>query len=301
MHCRFRADHPTHGYVWKDMSASAPSAPLPTHNGVVLAKVLSLDSDTACLRRKSLLRRKQHVHSTDDAAFLTPAPLQGNKKDEVVSTQPKPVQHTQNNPRSSPPANQTDPTPPQPPAKEYNFFSNSTDDDDQRRPSPSPGAQTGSASSTQSAAPVTPAPVLNRADLASKRQHDIDDKVAAALAEKKERDEKQAQEEQERDDAKDRLDNSLTAWAFDNGKKRNVRTLLATMHTVVWEGCKWKPIGLGDVLSPKQVKLAYRKAMLVVHTDKCAGMDTETKFIAMRLFTAINEAYEEFLEKEGGV
>lgn len=84
----------------------------------------------------------------------------------------------------------------------------------------------------------------------------------------------------------------MQTWAFDNGKKRNVRTLLATMHvsftsrsyfcagwkyflmnifcvqTVVWEGCKWKPIGLGDVLSPKQVKLAYRKAMLIVHTDK---------------------------------
>jgi hypothetical protein len=96
----------------------------------------------------------------------------------------------------------------------------------------------------------------------------------------------------------------LQAWAFDNGVKRNVRTLLATMHvslwthslthslihpltyslpphplthplithsllqTVVWPGCKWKPLGLGDVLSPKQVKLAYRKAMLVVHTDK---------------------------------
>jgi hypothetical protein len=28
-------------------------------------------------------------------------------------------------------------------------------------------------------------------------------------------------------------------------------------------------------------------------------MDTETKFIAMRLFTAINEAYDEFVEKEG--
>jgi hypothetical protein len=40
------------------------------------------------------------------------------------------------------------------------------------------------------------------------------------------------------------------------------------VQTVVWEGCKWKPIGLGDVLSPKQVKLAYRKAMLIVHTDK---------------------------------
>ena len=32
---------------------------------------------------------------------------------------------------------------------------------------------------------------------------------------------------------------------------------------------------------------------------RCSGMDTETKFIAMRLFEAINEAYEVFVEAEG--
>ena len=38
--------------------------------------------------------------------------------------------------------------------------------------------------------------------------------------------------------------------------------------------------------------------MLVVHPDRCSNMDTETKFIAKRIFEAINEAYEEFLKKE---
>ncbi len=43
----------------------------------------------------------------------------------------------------------------------------------------------------------------------------------------------------------------------------------------------WKPVGLGDLLDAKQVKLAYRKAMLVVHPDRCSGMDAETKFTCM--------------------
>jgi hypothetical protein len=38
--------------------------------------------------------------------------------------------------------------------------------------------------------------------------------------------------------------------------------------------------------------------MLVVHTDRCSGLDTEKKFIGKRIFEAINEAYTEFLEKE---
>jgi cyclin G-associated kinase len=70
------------------------------------------------------------------------------------------------------------------------------------------------------------------------------------------------------------------------------------MHTVTWPGARWKQIGLGDLLEPRQVKLQYRKAMLVVHPDRCSSMDPETKFIAKRLFEGINEAYEEFLKKE---
>jgi hypothetical protein len=38
--------------------------------------------------------------------------------------------------------------------------------------------------------------------------------------------------------------------------------------------------------------------MLVVHPDKCSHMDSERKYIAKRLFEAINEAYDEFTKKE---
>ncbi len=58
-------------------------------------------------------------------------------------------------------------------------------------------------------------------------------------------------------------------------------------------------MGLGDVIEPKQIKVQYRKAMLVVHPDRCSHLDGETRFIAKRVFEAINEAYEEFLRKEG--
>ncbi|XP_004841572.2 putative tyrosine-protein phosphatase auxilin isoform X3 [Heterocephalus glaber] len=53
------------------------------------------------------------------------------------------------------------------------------------------------------------------------------------------------------------------------GKERNIRALLSTMHTVLWAGeTKWKPVGMADLVTPEQVKKVYRKAVLVVHPDK---------------------------------
>lgn len=53
------------------------------------------------------------------------------------------------------------------------------------------------------------------------------------------------------------------------GKERNIRALISTLHTVLWEGeTRWKPMGMADLVTPDQVKKAYRKAVLVVHPDK---------------------------------
>lgn len=53
------------------------------------------------------------------------------------------------------------------------------------------------------------------------------------------------------------------------GKERNIRALLSTLHTVLWEGeTRWKPVGMADLVTPEQVKKYYRKAALVVHPDK---------------------------------
>jgi hypothetical protein len=55
------------------------------------------------------------------------------------------------------------------------------------------------------------------------------------------------------DTAKTKLDAQLTVWAEDHGRKRNIRTLLSTMHTVLWEGCRWNATSMGDLLSPAKV------------------------------------------------
>uniref|UniRef100_A0A669B0G8 Auxilin n=1 Tax=Oreochromis niloticus TaxID=8128 RepID=A0A669B0G8_ORENI len=77
------------------------------------------------------------------------------------------------------------------------------------------------------------------------------------------------------------------------GKERNIRALLSTMHTVLWEGeTRWKPVGMADLVTPEQVKKVYRKAVLVVHPDKATGQPYEQ--YAKMIFMELNDAWSEF-------
>uniref|UniRef100_A0A8C5WDN2 Auxilin n=1 Tax=Leptobrachium leishanense TaxID=445787 RepID=A0A8C5WDN2_9ANUR len=81
------------------------------------------------------------------------------------------------------------------------------------------------------------------------------------------------------------------------GKERNIRALLSTMHTVLWAGeTKWKTVGMADLVTPEQVKKVYRKAVLVVHPDKATGKPYEQ--YAKMIFMELNDAWSEF-ENQG--
>ncbi|XP_042643524.1 cyclin-G-associated kinase isoform X2 [Tyto alba] len=81
------------------------------------------------------------------------------------------------------------------------------------------------------------------------------------------------------------------------GKERNIRALISTLHTVLWEGeNKWKPVSMADLVTPEQVKKYYRKAVLVVHPDKATGQPYEQ--YAKMIFMELNDAWSEF-ENQG--
>jgi cyclin G-associated kinase len=53
------------------------------------------------------------------------------------------------------------------------------------------------------------------------------------------------------------------------GKEKNIRALLCSLHTVLWEGeDRWKECGMHQLVTPAGVKKMYRKAVLSVHPDK---------------------------------
>ncbi|KOB74354.1 Uncharacterized protein OBRU01_07417 [Operophtera brumata] len=50
--------------------------------------------------------------------------------------------------------------------------------------------------------------------------------------------------------------------------KDNIRALLCSLHTVVWEECRWHRCDMSQLVTPADVKRNYRKACLAVHPDK---------------------------------
>ena len=64
----------------------------------------------------------------------------------------------------------------------------------------------------------------------------------------------------------DQVDARLTAWK--GGKADNLRALLQSLDTVLWEGAGWKKVGMSDLVMPSKVKIIYMKAIGKVHPDK---------------------------------
>lgn len=61
------------------------------------------------------------------------------------------------------------------------------------------------------------------------------------------------------------------------GKKNNIRALLCSMHMVLWEDAKWQKCEMHQLVTPADVKKAYRRACLAVHPDKVSVLESRTK------------------------
>lgn len=64
----------------------------------------------------------------------------------------------------------------------------------------------------------------------------------------------------------DSVDERLTKWR--KGKEGNLRALLGSLDTVLWEGAGWKKVGMSELIVPGKVKVAYIKGISKVHPDK---------------------------------
>ena len=93
-----------------------------------------------------------------------------------------------------------------------------------------------------------------------------------------------------RDGTIDPLKLKINDWK--ENRKRNIRALLGRLHTVVWEDCNWKPIGMDKLVSAEDVKKMYRKAALAVHPDKLMG--TQHEELAKLIFVELNDAWSAF-------
>lgn len=67
---------------------------------------------------------------------------------------------------------------------------------------------------------------------------------------------------------KDMDPDKLRIMEWTEGKKNNIRALLCSMHNVLWQDAKWQKCEMHQLVTPADVKKAYRKACLAVHPDK---------------------------------
>ena len=80
----------------------------------------------------------------------------------------------------------------------------------------------------------------------------------------------------------------------------NIRALLSTLHTILWENSGWTPPGMTDLVEPSKVKRSYMKANLVVHPDKVKqkGGTVEQIVIADMAFDTLKTAWSRFETNE---
>ena len=130
----------------------------------------------------------------------------------------------------------------------------------------------------------------------SARVDEMEQSKAKALAELRQRQGDEERAKAEEDLIRQRLEPKLRAWSEEHGKKKQLRALLANLHTILWEGSGWKQISLADVLDDSKVKRVYFKASRVVHPDKTGKLDAEKRFVAKRVFDALTQAKVEFDE-----
>ena len=53
---------------------------------------------------------------------------------------------------------------------------------------------------------------------------------------------------------------------------------------------QWKPVSLSDMLKQEDVEAKFKSAKFMLHPDKNRKKDSQTKYLAKRLFELLNDA-----------
>ncbi|KAI8902283.1 hypothetical protein BC833DRAFT_616930 [Globomyces pollinis-pini] len=131
--------------------------------------------------------------------------------------------------------------------------------------------------------PVTPkvmsAAVKNAVDQAVQKLRDANEAVE--------------QEEAEKFALHDTVNDKIEAWK--SNKETNIRALISSLENVLWVDSGWKPVSIGELITPNQVKVKYMRAVAKVHPDKVgSGATTEQRLIATSVFSVLNKAWDDF-------
>ncbi|KAH0598696.1 hypothetical protein MHUMG1_04000 [Metarhizium humberi] len=107
-----------------------------------------------------------------------------------------------------------------------------------------------------------------------------------------------AREDDEKFALADQVDARVGAWR--DGKRDNLRALIASLDQVLWENSGWKKVGLHELVVANKVKISYMKAIAKTHPDKLPQTaSTEARLIAAMVFATLNESWDKFKAENG--
>lgn len=136
---------------------------------------------------------------------------------------------------------------------------------------------------------------MDRNELVRKREEEKNRRINEKLQEKQDRDNAEASALSEKLEASSRLQQEMDKWAkTPDGKGfKDIKTLICTMHEVIWQGSNWTPVPLSELIVDPQAKIKkyYRKGVLIAHPDKHQSASGEQQYRAERIFNALNEAF----------
>lgn len=137
-----------------------------------------------------------------------------------------------------------------------------------------------------------------RAALRAARHERNRQRIEQALKEKRARESAARQEQAERQMLKDLIGADIDMWQKKN--QNNIRTMLANLGDVLWEGHRYKAPDMATLMQPIGVKKSYHKALVIIHPDKVSqsGGDMSQRYIADKVFDIMKVAYKEFEAKE---
>ena len=150
--------------------------------------------------------------------------------------------------------------------------------------------------STESAPATVPARALNREELVKARLEREAAQVQAARDLAQAHAQGEATRRQEKLDMQSMLGPELDRWSLtEQGKFKDVRSLLSSMSSVLWPNSGWDDPPFGELMiNDAAVKKTYRKAIIMCHPDKHQGASAEQQYRADRIFNAINESFKLF-------
>ena len=279
---RLRKSDTNFGYVWRDVKAQEFDQPL--EGEMAMVRLLRIATLNASGERLPV----RFVGGSSQPSGTSPAIPQGVKSNPMAEANKKRTQAVaqpirQQEPAESKPAVADD-------LDDFDAFGESAPAP--KKPSSSPPLKTDSSSSLP--AELEGLSTEERAALRiAERERQEREAQERKVQEARESDAAQAQLADAKSKAWAELRPKLEKWSGSDKDRKPIRTLLCTLHTVLWEGAKWTPTTV--IVRPNEVRISFRKAMLVVHPDKVpSGSPADVQVIAKHCFENLNAAYEKF-------